>query len=184
MDVGTPTLKRKGSISATSAAGQDPRAAEILSLIGEHMPTNSSSPLANYLPGFTSLRLMLMKTERTPREDEVLGTILESYSSYVASTKSTSDTAWLLARDCMHLSQQAVPQIQGLSVLQSQAMNGLAAAAALPQSRQGMAPASAQPLHVAQQYSLPLMQSFPSIPPGNGSGKQQNGHRNGSFGSK
>ena len=205
MDVGTPTIKRKGSISATSAAGQDLRAAEILSLIGEHMPTNSSSPLASYLPGFTSLRLMLMKTERTPREEEVLGTILESYSSYVASAKSASEIAWLLARDCMLLSQQVVPRRQGVqpqpSILQSQALNGLAAAAALPQvsntfnpaqaprqimqSLHGIAPTSNQPLRPVQEYSLPQMQSLPGMPPAGGDGRQRNGqHRNGSLGSK
>jgi len=190
-------------MSSPSSSGQDPRAAEVLSLVGEHMPTNSSSPMAGYLPGFTSLRLMLMKTDRTSREAEVLGTILESYSSYVSSGKPTSEIAWLLARDCMHLSQQTVSQPQVVShqqqaVLPSQAMNGLAAAAALPQAQvnggdsftpapasiqsaqriQGMALPTAQPLHLGaqQQYSLlPQAQPFPGMPPAPASQQQQNG---------
>lgn len=130
VDVGTPTLKNKtaaGSSAAMAASGdQDERVMEVLSLIGEHMPSNSQSPLAGYLPGFTSLRLLLMKTNRTPREAEVLGTILGSYSSYVAAGKQTSEIAWLLARDCMHLSQQIMSQQQ--NAMQSQSFNGFAVA--------------------------------------------------------
>ena len=109
VDVGTPRLKANGSAltSPQNRNQEDPRALEVLSLVGEYMPLNSCSPLATYLPGFTALRLMLIKSNRTPRETEVLRTIFGSYSSYVASGRPGSEIAWLLARDCMHLTQQS-----------------------------------------------------------------------------
>lgn len=195
-------------MSSASSSGQDPRANEVLALIGEHMPTNSSSPLASYLPGFTSLRLMLMKANRTTREAEILGTLLESYSSYVSSGKQTSEIAWLLARDCMHLSQQVMTQPQAIppqpAALQGQAMNSFAAAPPPPhvqangsnalnpasapvqstQGIQGMALHSAQRLHPAQQQSsVAQAQPFEGVPPAAASQQQKGQHAsNGTFG--
>jgi hypothetical protein len=204
VDVGTPTLQRKNSgISvSSSSANQDPRATEVLALIGEHMPSNSSSPLASYLPGFTSLRLMLMKTNRTPRETELLGTILGSYSSYVSSGKQPSEIAWLLARDCMHLSQrivsqppQAVAQQQQAAAVHGQAMSALAFAPTLQgngstllnpgvQSAQGIQGMS---MPTAQPYSLPQAQTFQGMQPPPPGSQQQNGQHStsqGAFGMK
>ena len=173
MDVGTPNLKRKSralaSASSSDTNGEDPRTTEVLALIGEHMPLSSSCPLASYLPGFTSLRLMLMKTNKTTREAEVLGTLLESYSSYVSSGIQNAEIAWLLARDCMHLSQQVVPQQQRES-LQGQAVSSLAVASVPPQIQgngiNAMALHSAQQLHPAQRYSMnqPFQQGMPPAP--------------------
>lgn len=200
MDVGTPTLTRKSSISAASS--EDPRAAEVLALVGEHTPSTSNSPLASYLPGFTSLRLLLMKTNKTPRETEVLGTILGSYSSYVSAGKPTNEIAWLLARDCMHLSQpQVVPQqqrqhipLQGLAAPPQPPVQGNGsvlhpgAPAIQPttgiQSIQGMALPSARQLHPGHQFAMSESQPFQgSGQPSASAVNRQNGQHSSSNGS-
>jgi hypothetical protein len=169
---------------------------EVLSLLGENMPLNSTSPYATYLPGFTALRLMLMKTNKIPREQEVLGTILGSYSSYVNSARPGSEIAWLLARDCMHLSTQAPAAhpapVQGGAFTQENGVNNFDPTPLYRmQGIQGMAqPGTAQPLQQSQQHPLmPAMAlhgmghgmaSAPGAPPQQGG--QQHGSSNGTFG--
>uniref|UniRef100_A0A7S0GI16 Uncharacterized protein n=1 Tax=Proboscia inermis TaxID=420281 RepID=A0A7S0GI16_9STRA len=100
---------------------KDSRIFEVVSLLGEHMPSDASSPLANYLPGFMTLRLMMLRSSRTPEEEELVRTLLDSYSSYSAAGRSTADIALLLARDCMFLTQQtAVSQSQQIMPRQQQ----------------------------------------------------------------
>jgi hypothetical protein len=79
----------------------------------EFVPTLQNSPYAPYLPGFTSLPLLLTKQSRTQQESDLLTTILDSYSSYLTSGRSNSETAWMIARDFMLLSQtNSFPQLQ------------------------------------------------------------------------
>lgn len=90
------------------------------------MPADKTSPHATYLPGFTSLKLILQEavaaaaaggssasaenTTNTP--DELLQIILSSATAYAASGRSESDIAWMTARDYMLLSQQQRQQQQ------------------------------------------------------------------------
>ncbi len=98
----------------------DHRIFKLLGLIVNYMPADKTSPHATYLPGFTSLKLILQEavaaaasggssanaanTTNTP--DELLQIILSSATSYAASGRSESDVAWMTARDYMLLSQQ------------------------------------------------------------------------------
>ena len=95
------------SVTETS---RDSRVDEVVSLLGEFMPSDPTSPLAAYLSGFVSLRLLLLRPARSPAESELTGTILESYSSYSAGGRERSDIAVMLARDFMFLSQQQQQQ--------------------------------------------------------------------------
>jgi hypothetical protein len=79
----------------------DRRISELLKLMTEFVPTHKNSPYAPYLPGFTSLPLLLVKQSRTQQEFVLLTTILDSYSSYLTSGRSNSETAWMIARDYM-----------------------------------------------------------------------------------
>ena len=205
VDIGTPSLKANGSAltSPQNRNQEDPRAHEVLSLVGEYMPLNSCSPLAAYLPGFTALRLMLMKTNRTPRESEVLGTILGSYSSYVASGRPGSEIAWLLARDCMHLTQQshaahsARVHVQGSGAL-TIASHGIGVNNFEPtslhrmQGIEGMPQPGTRPMQPSQQQN-PLLPAMPLHDMGRGMASapgapsQQDGQHassNGTFGLK
>jgi hypothetical protein len=91
--------------SRTSTA-KDPRLDAVVNLLGEHMPSESSSPMAAYLPGFMSLRLLILRPSRSEHEEELLQTMLDSYESYATAGRSPHDMALLLARDCMFLTQQ------------------------------------------------------------------------------
>ncbi len=82
---------------------QDNRIPDMLKLLAENMPTSSNSPLAPYLPGFTALRLLLLKRNRTPEDNDYTNTMLDSYSSYLSNGKTRSETAWMVARDFMLL---------------------------------------------------------------------------------
>ena len=86
--------------------GKDSRVDDVISLIGEFMPSDPSSPLSTYVPGFMSLRLLLLRPSRTKEEEELVKTILDSFSSYAAGGRDRSEIVVMLARDYMFLSQQ------------------------------------------------------------------------------
>lgn len=93
------------SNSEVGKGGRDSRIDEVVSLLGELMPSDPNSALAPYLSGFMSLRLLLLKPSRTPEEEDCAQTMLDSYTSYAQGGRSKSDTGIMLARDFMYLSQ-------------------------------------------------------------------------------
>lgn len=111
MDTGTPA-KPDPEQSALLGGQVDARANDLLLLMRTYTPADKNSPLAVYLPGFTSLRLLLEKNVKSPREEELAQTLVESYSSYCQSGRTPSDVAWMVARDYMLLSQHQQPQQQ------------------------------------------------------------------------
>jgi hypothetical protein len=106
-----PTPKWKLVVDIGAAAPKpenktaDRRISDVLKVLTDFVPTQKNSPYAPYLPGFTSLPLLLLKQSRTQQESDLLTTILDSYSSYLTSGRSNSETAWMIARDYMVLSQ-------------------------------------------------------------------------------
>lgn len=89
-----------------STGGKDRRIDEVVSLLGELMPSDPNSPLAPYLSGFMSLRLLLLRPSRSPEEEDVARTMLDSYTSYSQGGRARSDIGVMLARDYMFLCQQ------------------------------------------------------------------------------
>ncbi|KAL7535321.1 hypothetical protein ACHAXR_007945 [Thalassiosira sp. AJA248-18] len=61
-----------------NGAPSDPAAltSEVISIFGEHMPSDPSNPAFAYLQGFMSLRLLLLRSSRTEQEQDVVNTIL------------------------------------------------------------------------------------------------------------
>lgn len=96
--------------------GKDSRIEDLVSLLGEYMPSDPSSPMAPYLSGFMSLRLLLLRPSRSTEDEELIRTMLESFSSYTAGGRTRSDIAVMLARDFIFLNQQQ--QIQQVQVQQ------------------------------------------------------------------
>lgn len=94
--------------SSAASPGEDPAAlsSEVISIFGEHMPSDPSSPAFAYLQGFMSLRLLLLRQNRGAQEQDLVNTMLSSYSSYKAGGRTPADIALMLARDFMFLSQQ------------------------------------------------------------------------------
>lgn len=87
-------------------SNKDTRVDEVVSLLGEYMPSDPNSPMSSCLPGFMSLRLLLLRPSKTPEEEELVRIMLGSYSSYSSGGRTKSDIAHLLARDFMYLTQQ------------------------------------------------------------------------------
>lgn len=96
---------------------------EVISIFGEHMPSDPSNPAFAYLQGFMSLRLLLLRSSRSDQEQDVVNTILSSYSSYKAGGRTRPDIALMLARDFMFLNQQQQPPMQTMQQ-QQQPNNG------------------------------------------------------------
>ena len=94
--------------------GRDPRIDDVVSLLGELMPSDPNSPLSPYLSGFMSLRLLLLRSSRNSEEQERARTMLDSYTSYSQGGRSKADIGIMLARDYMFLAQnnqqQAIQQ--------------------------------------------------------------------------
>lgn len=96
-----------GRITAFDAPqSKDERIDEIVSILGKFMPSDPCSPFAPLVGGFMSLRLMLLRMNRTLEEDELVRTMLDSYTSYALGGRDHSDIAFMLARDFMYLTQQ------------------------------------------------------------------------------
>ena len=154
----------------------DHRVAELMKIMVDNVPTHKNSPHAPYLPGFTSLKLLLMKDSLSDADEDLLSTILESYSSYLNSGRSESDTAWMIARDYMLLAQTSnlkeassgqQHQQQG-SILQNQSLLGSASEQQLLTQALGQQQQLGQPSMM--QFMASLQQDFPNPAGGNGNG--------------
>jgi len=78
----------------------------LLKLLTELMPTTTASPLAPYLPGFTSLRMMLLKPIKTQQDSDLVNCMVQSFTSYMATGRPLPDIAVLVVRDYLALSQK------------------------------------------------------------------------------
>ena len=87
---------------------------EIISILGEQIPFNPHCPTVD---GILSLRILLLRSRRTPQEEEVVNTITASFLSYLRNGRSRDDVAKLLGRDFIFLQQyyayelNAIPSI-------------------------------------------------------------------------
>jgi hypothetical protein len=77
---------------------------KLLDLIQKFTPNDKNSPLAQYLPGFTSIRLLLLKGDRSPVDEELIKTVVRCYSSYKKVGRGDEEIASLVAREFMMLS--------------------------------------------------------------------------------
>jgi hypothetical protein len=90
-----------------SKPSKDSRIHQVISLLGECMPSDPASPL---VPEFMSLRLMLLRPCKSAEDEDMTRTILGSYSSYTLSGRTKQDTAVNLSREYMFLRQQSQAQ--------------------------------------------------------------------------
>lgn len=73
----------------------------LISLLGENMPSDSNSPLGQQLNDLMSLRLVLLRPHRTPEEQQLVDTIMVLFESYLAAGRSRQEIALLVCRDFM-----------------------------------------------------------------------------------
>lgn len=99
-----------GAVSSYDSTGEaweaDSAVRELGDLISNQMPDDKNSPLAGLLPGFTSLRLLLLKANRTEREVVLLDKALSLYRQYKQSGHTEESLASMICGDFMQLSRQ------------------------------------------------------------------------------
>jgi hypothetical protein len=119
VDVGLPPPAPVAESAVQHSANKEPETTQgvvgpktegLLKLLTELMPTSMTSPLSPYLPGFTSLRMMLLKSTKTQHETELINCIVQSYESYLSTGRPQADIAVLVVRDFLALSQESVHQ--------------------------------------------------------------------------
>lgn len=76
---------------------------DLLNKLTRYMPQDQRSPLAEYLPGFSSIRLLLTSNNQSDRERALLNSVIACYKTYEAAGKSEKDATWMTARDFMAL---------------------------------------------------------------------------------
>jgi hypothetical protein len=181
MDIQLQQQQQQQSIAPPAPAPDDPAVltSEVISIFGEHMPSDPSSPSFTYLEGFMSLRLLLLRSSRTDAEQDVVNTILSSYSSYKAGGRTRTDIALMLARDFLFLKQSMQPQqqvaTQQMQTMQQQPSNNGQFL------QQTFAPAPSQMFSQAANLNLSAGTTPDlSIPPPSGGGNVnlENGHGN------
>ena len=72
---------------------------ELISIIGENMPSDYSSPLGEQINDIMSLRLVLLKSSRSPEEEELVDAILLMFDSYLKAGRSRADISQMVTRD-------------------------------------------------------------------------------------
>jgi hypothetical protein len=100
----------------------DAQIKNLIALLGENMPSDSNSPLGQQLNDLMSLRLVLLRPNRNPEEQQLVDTILVLFESYLAAGRSRQDIALLVCRDFMFHNEQN----SRMSILQQQQQTSLA----------------------------------------------------------
>jgi hypothetical protein len=90
--------------SQTSNASQSPdetkdKIKSLISFLGENMPSNETSPLSSQVHNIMSLRLVLLRPNRTHEENHLVESMLVLFESYLSANRSAMDTTLMLARD-------------------------------------------------------------------------------------
>jgi hypothetical protein len=83
----------------------------LLKMLTEYMPSDMSSPLSSYLHGFTSLRMLLLKTSKTQHDKDLIDTVVLSFDSYLSTCRPQSDIVKLVVRDFIALTQTSNCQL-------------------------------------------------------------------------
>ena len=123
------SIKASSVTSEGHAEERGARIDELLSLLAEFMPTDKSSPLAAFVPGFISLRHALLRASRSKEEEDIISTIMGSYVSYKVSGRSKLDIATMMAREFMLITQY---RQQNLALPTKQSTNPTASSVAPP----------------------------------------------------
>lgn len=71
----------------------------LISLLQENMPSDQFSALGKQLNSIMSLRMILLRPNRSPEEEQLVETILVLYESYVAAGRTRPDITFLVTRD-------------------------------------------------------------------------------------
>lgn len=99
---------QNGWSTAVSSQGQPANALEspskdkiraLIAFLGENMPSTNDSPVSSQLHNIMSLRLVLLRSNRSTDEDHLIDSMLVLFESYLSAQRSPTDTTLMLARD-------------------------------------------------------------------------------------
>ena len=103
-----------GPAMTDSSSKADSQIAEIVNLLANQMasPMTTGSS-TSYNNDMISLRLLLLKVNRSASDEELVNTIVASYSSYVSCGRPNNEIATMVARDYsfIMLHQQIIPEV-------------------------------------------------------------------------
>ena len=91
---------------APTGSSSEAQIRNLISLLGENMPSDATHPLGQQLNDLMSLRLVLLRPNRTPEEQQLVDTILVLFESYIAAGRSRQEIAVLVCRDFMFHNEQ------------------------------------------------------------------------------
>ena len=71
----------------------------LVAFLCENMPSDGESPLSSQLNNIMALRLLLLRKNRPPNEEDLVESMLVLFESYRAAQRSSTDITMMLARD-------------------------------------------------------------------------------------
>ncbi|KAL7519546.1 hypothetical protein ACHAWX_004303 [Stephanocyclus meneghinianus] len=93
-----PPQSQASNVSGSSDETKD-NIRSLISFLGENMPSNDNSPLSSQVHNIMSLRLVLLRPNRTHEENHLVESMLVLFESYLSANRSAMDTTLMLARD-------------------------------------------------------------------------------------
>ena len=91
----------------------DPKIAEIVNLLADEMSTDIMANMYTQSNDMISLRLLLLKPNRTAAENDLVSTVVGSYTSYVLSGRASNEIAIMVTRDYTYMTQNqhGIPEV-------------------------------------------------------------------------
>jgi len=135
----------------------------IISLLGENMPSDPTTPLGSQIDNIMGLRFVLLKSARTPHEEQLVDSILTLHDSYVEAGRSRPEITMMLARDWQfHSVQQPPPSHAPPPAVCQQPVSGLLAAQHHHQHQQlmGHAPLGLHSMNHAAPSHQPMVSAM------------------------
>jgi len=93
------SMRPTSSTSSRARPAVDPRVSQLVNLLVDQMSSSAFSSNHHHGHEMISLRLLLLKSNRTTEEEDLVQTILASYSSYMLSGRPLHDIAAMIVRD-------------------------------------------------------------------------------------
>ncbi|KAL9185733.1 hypothetical protein ACHAXT_003510 [Thalassiosira profunda] len=100
----------QASLQGPGLSEKNVQVSNLIALLGENMPSDASTPLGMQLNNIMTLRMVLLKTQRTPEEEHLVDSTITLFHSYVQAGRSRPDITLMLARDFAFHSQIAQQQ--------------------------------------------------------------------------
>lgn len=91
----------------------DSKIFEIVNVLADEMSTDISANMYTQSSDMISLRLLLLKSNRNDDEDDLVSTVVSSYTSYVLSGRASNEIAVMVTRDYIYMTQnqQSIPEV-------------------------------------------------------------------------